>query len=146
MGCCVLCGAETERHGSICLACGRRSSRQLISRRDFLRMAGAAVPAALLGACAPKLATATAPPTEQLPTSTKPSSTKPAPTATADPGPLAPEMVLVEAGSFEMGFADGYPFELPVHRVRLTRPFYIAVSEVTFAQYDLFCRKTATTP
>jgi formylglycine-generating enzyme required for sulfatase activity len=47
-------------------------------------------------------------------------------------------MVLVEAGSFEMGSIDGLPDEQPVHTVHITRPFYIAKYTVTFDEYDKF--------
>jgi sulfatase modifying factor 1 len=53
-----------------------------------------------------------------------------------------PEMVLVEAGSFEMGSASGRADEQPVHTVRITRDFYIAKYELTFDEYDLFCADT----
>ncbi|MBU1880131.1 MAG: SUMF1/EgtB/PvdO family nonheme iron enzyme, partial [Chloroflexi bacterium] len=53
-----------------------------------------------------------------------------------------PEMVLVEAGSFQMGAADGNPDGQPVHEVHITRAFYIAKHEVTFEQYDQFCDET----
>jgi formylglycine-generating enzyme required for sulfatase activity len=55
---------------------------------------------------------------------------------------LVPEMVLVEAGSFEMGAADGRDDEQPVHPVQITRAFYVAKYEVTFAEYDQFCADT----
>jgi len=51
-------------------------------------------------------------------------------------------MVLVEAGSFEMGCATGRPEEQPVHTVRLTRSFYMAQYAVTFEEYDRFCEDT----
>ena len=140
---CILCGADIDYGASMCSSCRRRSSRLQLSRRDFLRLACVAVPAGLLGACGPRLLPSTATPTELPPSSTKAAPAKAAPTATQDPGPLAPDMLLVEAGSFKMGSADGYPDELPVHTVRITRPLYIGVYEVTFAQYDLFCHKSA---
>lgn len=138
MGGFILCGAETEHRASIRSSCAERSNRSRLSRRDFLRLASVAVPAGLVAACAPRGITSTAIPTELPPT-------RPALTATEEPGPLTPEMLLLEAGSFEMGSADGYPFERPVHKVSITRPFYIGVHEVTFGQYDLFCRKTTRT-
>jgi len=67
------------------------------------------------------------------------------PTATPTPvpvEPITPDMVLVEAGTFEMGSTTGRPDEQPVHTVQITRPFYIARYEVTFAEYDLFCADT----
>jgi sulfatase modifying factor 1 len=51
-----------------------------------------------------------------------------------------PEMVLVPAGEFTMGVADG-PEDAPAHRVRIER-FYLDRTEVTNAQYFAFCRAT----
>jgi len=51
-------------------------------------------------------------------------------------------MVLVEAGAFEMGSSAGRPEEQPVHKVSITRPFYIAQYAVTFDDYDRFCEDT----
>jgi len=140
--------ADLQAQASIFTSGGRKSSRRQLSRRDFLRLASAAVPAGLLAACGPPLAPATGTPTvsppTRLPTSTKPTPSKPVPTATEDPGPLTPEMLLVEAGGLQMGTADGYPFEGPVHAVRITRSFFLGVYEVTFGQYDFFCHKTGT--
>jgi sulfatase modifying factor 1 len=75
-------------------------------------------------------------PTPPIPS---PTATKPAVQA------LFPDMVLVEAGSFEMGSADGYPDQQLVHTVRLTRPFYIGKYAVTFEEYDRFCEDTGRT-
>ncbi|MDR1080750.1 MAG: formylglycine-generating enzyme family protein [Deltaproteobacteria bacterium] len=48
---------------------------------------------------------------------------------------------LVPDGTFSMGSPEGRPFsfrdEMPVHQVRLTRPFYLGVFEVTEEQWDL---------
>ncbi len=71
-------------------------------------------------------------------------------TATTTPGPLAraayksgdvfrdcpdcPELVVVAAGSFEMGSKSDH--ESPVHRVRIARPFAIGRREVMFAEWD----------
>jgi sulfatase modifying factor 1 len=98
------------------------------SRREFLKMAGATVSAATLGACTP-------------------TPTKIAPVATAVPAPeeiepIVPEMLLVEAGSFQMGSTNGGSDEQPVHTVHITRPFYIAKYAMTFEEYDLFCDDT----
>ncbi len=49
--------------------------------------------------------------------------------------------VLVEAGSFQMG-STGESDEKPVHRVTISRDFYMSKYEVTFAQYDAFCEAT----
>jgi len=62
------------------------------------------------------------------------------------------KFVRIEPGSFEMGTSsvpqelcgnrkfllDGDPDEKPVHRVRISRPFMMAVSEVTNGQYEKF--------
>jgi formylglycine-generating enzyme required for sulfatase activity len=63
------------------------------------------------------------------------------PASTATPTAIkiiTPEMVLVEAGSFQMGSNDGHPNEQPMHAVRITRAFYIGKYEMTFEQYDQF--------
>ncbi len=43
---------------------------------------------------------------------------------------------LVPAGEFAMGSTTGLPDEAPVHRVRITRPFYLAETETTQAQWQ----------
>jgi formylglycine-generating enzyme required for sulfatase activity len=53
-----------------------------------------------------------------------------------------PEVVLVEAGDFEMGSSDGYADQQPVHTVTITKPFHIGKYEVTFEEYDIFCENT----
>src|SRR6266542_212551 len=59
----------------------------------------------------------------------------------AEPEKLVPnaaaEMVLVAAGPFLMGSADGDPDEAPPHRVNLPA-FYIDKYEVTHEQYAKF--------
>lgn len=42
---------------------------------------------------------------------------------------------LIPAGSFLMGFIGGGRFELPVHKVEITKSFYIGVCEVTQEQW-----------
>jgi sulfatase modifying factor 1 len=103
------------------------SKRLALSRREFLKTVGIAASAATLGACTP------------------PTSTKATPTLTAVPSepaeeitPISPEMILVEAGSFQMGSTDGLPDEQLVHAVHITWPFYIAKYTVTFDEYDKF--------
>jgi sulfatase modifying factor 1 len=98
--------------------------RSRLSRREFLKMVGTTASAVALGACAP--------------------TPKVAPTATPVPTPeevepIVSEMVLVEAGSFQMGSTGGASNEQPVHKVHITRPFYIAKYAVTFEEYDRFC-------
>ncbi len=46
------------------------------------------------------------------------------------------QMVLIPAGEFDMGDDSGDSDERPVHRVRITRPFYLGTTEVTQAQYE----------
>lgn len=98
-----------------------------LSRREFLEMVGVTVSAAALGACTPtpKIATTATP--------------EPAP---EEIEPIVPEMILVEAGSFQMGSTSGRPNEQPVHSVHITRPFYVAKYAMTFEEYDLFCDDT----
>ncbi|MFB0535830.1 MAG: SUMF1/EgtB/PvdO family nonheme iron enzyme, partial [Anaerolineae bacterium] len=100
-----------------------------LSRREFLKMVGATASAAVLGACTPQT------PTEVAPTATSGSVPK-------ETEPIVPEMVLVEAGSFQMGSTDGLADEQPVHTVHITRPFYMAKHAVTLEEYDRFCDDT----
>ena len=47
--------------------------------------------------------------------------------------------VRIEPGSFTMGQKEGRDLdESPVHKVNITRPFYMAATEVTNAQYEQF--------
>ncbi|MBN2139216.1 MAG: SUMF1/EgtB/PvdO family nonheme iron enzyme [Sedimentisphaerales bacterium] len=48
------------------------------------------------------------------------------------------EMVLIPAGEFVMGSAEGYADEYPMSRVRIDKPFYMGKFEVTNSQYSLF--------
>jgi formylglycine-generating enzyme required for sulfatase activity len=58
--------------------------------------------------------------------------------------PTCPEMVVIPAGTFQMGSPEGEPgrteFEGPVHTVTFDRPFAIARHEVTFDQWDACVR------
>jgi len=101
------------------------SRRSRLSRREFLQMAGLTASAAALGACVP------------IPTKVAPTAT-PVPTP-KEVKPIVPEMVLVEAGSFQMGSTGGAENEQPVHTVQIARPFYIGKYAVTFEEYDRFC-------
>jgi formylglycine-generating enzyme required for sulfatase activity/uncharacterized caspase-like protein len=77
-------------------------------------------------------------------TATKPAPS-PASSTTAKPqmadrpidlgGGVLLEMVLVPAGSFDMGSGTGFPAEKPVHRVTISKPFYIGKYEVTQGQW-----------
>jgi formylglycine-generating enzyme required for sulfatase activity len=45
-------------------------------------------------------------------------------------------MALIQPGSFPMGSTAYFPFEAPVHEVRLRNPYYIAQRETTFDEWD----------
>jgi len=45
------------------------------------------------------------------------------------------KLTLIPAGTFMMGSEDGSDDEKPVHEVRITKPFYLGVTEVTNAQW-----------
>ncbi len=48
------------------------------------------------------------------------------------------KFVRIEPGNFMMGQEDGDRDERPVHKVNITKPFYLAATEVTNAQYEHF--------
>jgi formylglycine-generating enzyme required for sulfatase activity len=50
--------------------------------------------------------------------------------------PECPELVRIAAGSFDMGSNEFFDFEKPVHKVTISRPFFIARSETTLAEWD----------
>jgi formylglycine-generating enzyme required for sulfatase activity len=50
--------------------------------------------------------------------------------------PQCPELVLIQAGAFEMGSTEMFDFEAPVHQVSIRKPFYIGRREVTFEEWD----------
>ena len=56
-------------------------------------------------------------------------------------GSLAPKMVWIKAGSFQMGSENGDDDEKPVHEVYVDK-FAIGQTEVTFNQYDKFVDAT----
>src|SRR5215472_7037245 len=63
-------------------------------------------------------------------------------------GTKGPEMVVVPAGSFQMGNVEGggEKGELPVHAVTIQKPFAIGRYEVTFNEYDQFAKATNRKP
>ncbi|MCY2989228.1 MAG: formylglycine-generating enzyme family protein, partial [Planctomycetota bacterium] len=82
---------------------------------------------------------ATAKPAEP-PLDAKPKSSKPAETFQVSANSVGMKFVLLPPGEFLMGSPDsdgdaGYD-EKPQHRVRITKPFYLGVYEVTQAQYQ----------
>ena len=50
--------------------------------------------------------------------------------------PQCPQLVLIAAGSFNMGSTEMFPFEAPIHHVTIRKPFYIGQREVTLEQWD----------
>jgi formylglycine-generating enzyme required for sulfatase activity len=68
-----------------------------------------------------------------------PSAPQPAPVApqsTIQDCPQCPEMLLIQAGAFEMGSSEMFDFEAPVHHVSIRKAFYIGRREVTFEEWD----------
>lgn len=49
---------------------------------------------------------------------------------------IAMRLVLIRPGVFLMGFKDGGEHERPVHEVKIAKPFYMAATEVTQAQWE----------
>ncbi|MEZ4599570.1 MAG: SUMF1/EgtB/PvdO family nonheme iron enzyme [Syntrophotaleaceae bacterium] len=62
-------------------------------------------------------------------------------------GSMGPALVVVAAGSFRMGDLGGRGTgdEKPVHQVKFSRSFAVGQYEVSFAEYDRFCRATGRT-
>jgi len=57
------------------------------------------------------------------------------------------KLVHIPAGSFLMGSASGGDFdERPVHRVAISKPFFMSATEVTNAQYKRFVDATGHDP
>jgi formylglycine-generating enzyme required for sulfatase activity/serine/threonine protein kinase len=57
-------------------------------------------------------------------------------------GGVKMEFVLIPAGDFMMGADDGEANEKPIHRVRISTPFYLGKYEVTVAQFKAFADAT----
>lgn len=59
-------------------------------------------------------------------------------------GGNGPEMVVIPASKFRMGDTRGKhgKDELPVHEVKIQKPFAVSRYEVTFDQYDEFAKAT----
>ncbi|MBM3226254.1 MAG: hypothetical protein FJZ47_21020, partial [Candidatus Tectomicrobia bacterium] len=76
----------------------------------------------------PRVAVGTYPPA--------PSSSAPAQTFETRRNSIDIELILIPAGEFMMGSESGEADEKPVHRVTLSRPFYLGKYEVTQAQWQ----------
>ena len=114
----------------------------------MLKLSGVSALALLLRACKVKSDIAV----EKLSSITKTSTTVPSlipststPNPTPGPTGVPQEMVSVEAGTFLMGSEGGFPNERPVHKVNITRPFYMGIYKVTLDQYGMFCLSTGKT-
>lgn len=46
------------------------------------------------------------------------------------------KLVLIPAGEFLMGDNEGGDYQKPAHRVRITKPFYLGLTQVTQEQYE----------
>lgn len=55
-------------------------------------------------------------------------------------GAEAPRLAIIPAGSFTMGSAAN-PDEQPAHMVTIARPFAVTINEVSFADYERYCRQ-----
>jgi formylglycine-generating enzyme required for sulfatase activity len=55
-------------------------------------------------------------------------------------GPDRSKMVWVPAGEFMMGAADGAAEERPVHRVRISKGFWLSKCEMTVSQWLHYCK------
>jgi formylglycine-generating enzyme required for sulfatase activity len=71
-----------------------------------------------------------------VPTSVVPTPAPAAPQSAIRDCLQCPEMVLIQAGAFEMGSSEMFDFEAPVHQVSIRKAFYIGRREVTFDEWD----------
>ena len=56
------------------------------------------------------------------------------------------EMVLIPAGTFQMGSTAGYSDNKPVHQVTITKDFYMGKYEVTQAEYEKYSSYGSSSP
>ena len=56
------------------------------------------------------------------------------------------EMVLIPAGTFQMGSNAGFSDNKPVHQVTITKSFYMGKYEVTQAEYEKYCSYGSSSP
>lgn len=110
------------------------------------RLAMAALLPVLLFGCGDKEDTDAAarertalPQVSQTPQSKPETPAKPAAQPEEYTNSIGMEFVLISAGSFNMGadknFEDAFDYETPVHRVTISKPFYLGKYEVTQAQW-----------
>ncbi len=85
----------------------------------------------------------TRPPSEQKSPDT--TSSMPAQQTIELGGGVKLELVLIPAGSFVMGDERGLDDEKPVHKVTITKPFYLGKYEVTVEQFRSFVEATGYT-
>jgi formylglycine-generating enzyme required for sulfatase activity len=52
----------------------------------------------------------------------------------------SPEMIVIPAGTFTMGDANGFVSEQPEREISLTQPFALSVNEVTIAEFEKYLR------
>jgi formylglycine-generating enzyme required for sulfatase activity len=52
---------------------------------------------------------------------------------------IEPHLILIKKGSFYLG-NDKNPSESPKKKIEIKKPFYISKYEVTFEEYDLYCK------
>jgi formylglycine-generating enzyme required for sulfatase activity/uncharacterized caspase-like protein len=84
---------------------------------------------------------AAAPAPAQVAAPAMPRTPVPSPTTPSRPGeslrdcPDCPELIVIPAGSFDMG-AAATPFDRPIHRVTLAEPFAMSRNEITFKDWD----------
>ena len=57
-------------------------------------------------------------------------------------GSSGPEMIVLPAGTFQMGDRSGEDDEKPVHTVHIRKPFALGRYQVTFDQYDYYAKLT----
>ncbi len=55
---------------------------------------------------------------------------------TSERNSIGIKLVLIQPGEFLMGSSDGDADEKPPHKVKITKPFYLGVTEVTQEQYE----------
>ena len=99
----------------------REGDSRVMSLRDKLRQARASSAAAAPTPSAPQ---------------PQPAASKPVESGRVITNRLGMKFVLIQPGSFNMGSNNGNDDEKPVHRVTISKPFYMQTTEVTQAQWQ----------